>query len=313
MRRIPSLSALRAFDAAARRLHFADAANELGLTPGAVSRQIQQLETNLGVKLFDRDSRTVKLTEMGKTYAADIASALDSLAFASDRIRAGSQHKPLRICAYPTFALRWLIPRWREFFDLHPDIDLQLTTSLSQVDPQRDGFDAVVRLTFPHQFEKNAIVLAPLEIFPVCSPRQTPKIRSPLDLRGQTLIHSSSRPNDWPRWLRATGLDKSASFKHGPTFEKSQPVLPGGARRRRRRHGRRLPGGGGLKGTPPDQTSIVYLQKQAFLLYDFCRNTDARSACGDLARFPGWPKRDAGQDNADRKETVNKCRSNFTR
>ena len=219
MRRIPSLSALRAFDAAARRLHFADAANELGLTPGAVSRQIQQLETNLGVKLFDRDSRTVKLTEMGKTYAADIASALDSLAFASDRIRAGRQHKPLRICAYPTFALRWLIPRWREFFDLHPDIDLQLTTSLSQVDPQRDGFDAVVRLTFPHQFEKSAIVLAPLEIFPVCSPRQTPKIRRPLDLRGQTLIHSSSRPNDWPRWLRATGLDELASFKHGPTFE----------------------------------------------------------------------------------------------
>lgn len=209
MRRIPSLSALRAFDAAARRLHFADAANELGLTPGAVSRQIQQLETNLGVKLFDRDSRTVKLTEMGKTYAADIASALDSLAFASDRIRAGRQHKPLRICAYPTFALRWLIPRWREFFDLHPDIDLQLTTSLSQVDPQRDGFDAVVRLTFPHQFEKDAIVLAPPRSFrsAVRVKRRKSGDHSTFAVKRLSILHrdqmigrGGSAPQGWMSW-----------------------------------------------------------------------------------------------------------------
>ena len=219
MRRIPSLSTLRAFDAAARRLHFAQAANELGLTPGAVSRQIQQLEADLGVTLFDRNSRAVKLTEVGKTYAADIARILDNLALASDRIRAGRQHQPLRICAYPTFALRWLIPLWREFSDRHPDIDLQLTTSLEQIDPRHDGFDAVVRLTFPHQFGKDTIVLAPLEIFPVCSPRHTPKIRKPADLRNHTLIHTSSRPNDWPRWLRAAGLDELAAAKSGPTFE----------------------------------------------------------------------------------------------
>lgn len=219
MRRIPSLSALRAFDAAARQLHFARAASELGLTPGAVSRQIQQLEGELGVTLFDRNSRVVKLTEIGRTYAAEIVRILDNLALASDRIRAGRLHHPLRICAYPTFALRWLIPLWREFSDRHPDIDLQLTTSLEKIDPRHDGFDAVVRLIFPHQFENNSIVLAPLEIFPVCSPDLTPKIRKPLDLRHHTLIHTSSRPNDWPRWLRAAGLDELASTKSGPTFE----------------------------------------------------------------------------------------------
>ena len=232
MRRIPSLSALRAFDAAARRLHFADAANELGLTPGAVSRQIQQLETNLGVKLFDRDSRTVKLTEMGKTYAADIASALDSLAFASDRIRAGRQHKPLRICAYPTFALRWLIPRWREFFDLHPDIDLQLTTSLSQVDPQRDGFDAVVRLTFPHQFEKDAIVLAPPRSFrsAVRVKRRKSGDHSTFAVKRLSILHrdqmigrGGSAPQGWMSWypsntgrhLRVLNLSYQAALE-GP-------------------------------------------------------------------------------------------------
>lgn len=219
MRRIPSLAMLRAFDAAARRLHFAEAASELSLTPGAISRQIQQLEAELGVKLFDRNSRAVALTDIGKTYAADVAGALDSLAQASDRIRTGRQHRPLRICAYPTFALRWLIPRWREFSDLHPDIDLQLTTSLEPVDPQRDGFDAVVRLIFPHQFEKNSIVLAPLETFPVCRPNQTPKIRKPSDLRNHTLVHTASRRNDWPRWLRAAGLPELATTKSGPTFE----------------------------------------------------------------------------------------------
>ncbi|MGX9393331.1 LysR substrate-binding domain-containing protein [Nitrobacteraceae bacterium UC4446_H13] len=219
MRRIPSLAMLRAFDAAARRQHFAEAASELGLTPGAISRQIQQLEAELGVKLFDRNSRAVALTDVGKTYAAEIASALDNLAQASDRIRAGRQHRPLRICAYPTFALRWLIPRWREFSDLHPDIDLQLTTSLEPVDPLHDGFDAVIRLIFPHQFEKNSIVLAPLEIFPICRPSQTPKIRKPPDLRDHTLVHTASRPNDWPRWLRAAGLHELAAMKAGPTFE----------------------------------------------------------------------------------------------
>jgi len=193
--------ALQAFDAAARSLHFAQAAGELGVTPGAISRQIQQLETQLGIRLFDRAGHGVKLTEAGQIYAADVIDTLDRLAFASDRIRRRERQSPLSICAYPTFALRWLIPRWRQFADLNPTIDLQLTTSLTEVDPARDDFDAVIRVNTNDLTEHETIVLAPLEIFPVCSPSLSSAIRKPTDLAQHVMIRSASRPHDWKRWL----------------------------------------------------------------------------------------------------------------
>src|SRR5689334_17765768 len=120
--RLPPLNAIRAFAVAARRASFAEAASELGVTPGAVSRQIQSLEAALGVALFRRGNRTVALTAIGRDYAEEARAALDRLAAASERARGADRHGPLAICAHPTFAMRWLIPRWRRFHDQHPEI-----------------------------------------------------------------------------------------------------------------------------------------------------------------------------------------------
>lgn len=219
VRRLPSLTALRAFDAAARKLHFSRAAEELAVTPGAISRQIQALEHALGVQLFHRTGRTVALTDHGRMFADDVAAAFDRLALAADKVRDRSRARPLSICAYPTFAMRWLMPRWRKFNDLHPGIDLQLTTSLAAVDALSGGYDAVVRIGDGRLPGHDAIALAPVEVFPVCAPQMRRKLRTPLALRDQVLIHSASRPHDWPRWLREVGVEGKVDAGPGPRFE----------------------------------------------------------------------------------------------
>ncbi|MCL1962272.1 MAG: LysR substrate-binding domain-containing protein [Desulfovibrionaceae bacterium] len=205
-RRLPSLQALRAFDAAARRLHFTLAAQELSVTPGAVSRQIQALEAELGIRLFDRYRRQVTLTPEGQAYAKEVARVLDDLEWATNRARAWPRVRPLSICAYPSFAMRWLIPRWRRFQEMNPAIELQLTTSLAVVDVVRDGFDAVVRFLEKGPSGDNSVELVRTEIFPVCSPALQGDLRKPDDLRQQVLIESASRPHDWRRWFHAAGL-----------------------------------------------------------------------------------------------------------
>lgn len=214
--RDPPLSSLRVFEAAARRLSFAQAADELAVTPGAVSRQIQGLERELGAALFARSNRKVELTPEGRAYAEEVRAALDRIASATARVRGGTRHGPLAICAYPTFAMRWLMPRWRAFHDRHPDVDVQLTTSLSAVDFARDGFDAAVRMGEGGWPGLGVVKLAEVESFPVCSPRLF-KGRKP-DLARVRLIHSAPRPQDWPRWLEAAKLG-AVDPRQGLTFE----------------------------------------------------------------------------------------------
>lgn len=216
--RLPSLNALRAFDAAARRLNFARAASDLAVTPGAVSRQIQALEAAVGVPLFVRGNRNVELTPRGQTYARQVHEAFDRLALATEQLRGRDANGPLAICAYPTFAMRWLMPRWRAFHDRHPDIDLQLTTSLAPVDIARDGFDAAVRIGDGKWPGHGSVWLAAVEVFPVCSPALAARLHGPGDLRDHVLIHSDPRPDDWPRWLEAAGT-RGADGTRGPRFE----------------------------------------------------------------------------------------------
>ncbi|MDP1840076.1 MAG: transcriptional regulator GcvA [Reyranella sp.] len=216
--RLPSLNALRAFDAAARRLNFARAATDLAVTPGAVSRQIQALEADLDVPLFVRGNRAVELTSRGRTYARQVNDAFDRLALATEQLRGSDQNGPLAICAYPTFAMRWLMPRWRRFHDQHPEVDLQLTTSLAPVDIARDGFDAAVRIGNGSWPGHGAVWLAAVEVFPVCSPDLATRLREPADLGDHVLIHSDPRPDDWPRWLEAAGAARVDSSR-GPRFE----------------------------------------------------------------------------------------------
>lgn len=208
---LPPLNPLRTFACAARHLSFVHAAEELNVTPGAVSRQVKALEDWLGLTLFRRSHRQVTLTEAGRGYLADIGDPLRRIAAATERLRRQDAERALAICCSPTFALRWLVPRWARFYDRHPDIDLQLTTSLQPVDFERDGFDAAMLVgegaaTWPG---RTVVRLFDVDLFPVCSPalcEGANALRRPTDLARQTLLHGAPRPQDWRRWLDTAGV-----------------------------------------------------------------------------------------------------------
>jgi len=205
---IPSISALLSFRAAARHLSFLQAAQERNVTPGAISRQIQSLEALLGTRLFQRRHKRVELTPQGRDYLAEITTPLDHLAAATARIQGEQSSGAISICAYPTFAIRWLLPRWGRFYDRHPEVDVRLTTSLNPVDFRRDDYDlAILVLADGAQapgLESHEFLS--VDTFPVCSPALARNIHQPADLAGHTLLHSAPRPTDWRRWLTAAGL-----------------------------------------------------------------------------------------------------------
>lgn len=224
-RRLPPLSSLPVFEAAARRMSFLHAADELGVTPGAVSRQIQNLESHLGTPLFRRANRAVELTTAGHAYMQEIQSALEKISTATEKARTPGRRRPLAICAYPSFAIRWLIPRWRSFHDQHPEIDIQLTTSLDSVDFSRDPFDAAVMVGNGRWQGLGpglaSVKLCPITVFPICSPARLKgrvPLKHPRDLAHHQLIHATSRPEDWPRWLEEAGA-KGVDSTRGITFE----------------------------------------------------------------------------------------------
>ncbi len=205
-RPLPPLNALRTFECAGRCVSFVQAAEELNVTPGAVSRQVKALEEWLGARLFRRQHKQVTLTTTGRTYLEAIGVPLEQIASATDRVRRQDSTRALALCCYPTFALRWLVPRWPRFYDKHPEIDVQLTTSLQPVDFARDDFDAAVLVgkgpaSWPGM---EAMRLVEVDVMPVCSPallQGAKPLRRPQDLGHQTLLHSAPRPGDWHRWL----------------------------------------------------------------------------------------------------------------
>ncbi len=219
----PPLNALRTFECAGRYLSFVHASEELHVTPGAVSRQVKALEEWLGAPLFRRRHKQVTLTPLGRSYLQAVGEPLARIAAATTRALRRDGDRPLAICTYPTFALWWLVPRWGNFYDRHPDIDLQLTTSLQPVDFARDDFDAAILVgegtkTWPGLVSKR---LVDVELAPVCSPAllQGPNaLAAPADLARVTLLHGSPRPQDWRRWLDFAGVP-GIDAQTGLTFD----------------------------------------------------------------------------------------------
>ncbi len=204
------MNAVRAFEAAARRCSFKEAAAELGVTHGAVSRQIRLLEDWLGrPSLFRRLSHGVALTAEGAAFLAEIGPALERIAAAG--VRHGRPVEPsatvLRVNALGTFSLRWLVPKLPLLRDAHPDIELRLTTGNEPVDALADDYDLVIRGgpdTF-HGFE--ARHLLPERRLPVCSPRLAESMLPDrvADLERQTLVEVVSMPRLWRDWLAMAG------------------------------------------------------------------------------------------------------------
>ena len=207
---LPPLNALKAFVSAAETLSFTRAGEALHVTPGAISRQLHLLEEWLGAPLFVRRTRQVSLTPLGQSFFEATRPALEQIAMAGRQARARRLERPLAIVSYPTFALRWLVPRWGRFYDRHPEIDVQLTTSLAPVDFERDPVDAAIRVgpdasTWPRC---GALALADVELTPVASPALLARqpLKEPTDLARHTLLHGLPRPDDWPRWLESAGV-----------------------------------------------------------------------------------------------------------
>ncbi len=226
MLHIPSTASLKAFEAACRYLSFNQAAEELGVTPGAVSRQIQTLEHYLGKTLFHRHHKRVELTAVGRQYLAEITLPLEKIAAASARLRSETRRNAVSVCAYPTFALRWLIPRWADLYERHPDIDVQLITSLNPADFERDDFDLSIQVLAEGTSLTGMRIDKLLEVdtYPVCSPEMARKFSRPEDLREAVFLHESPRPTDWPRWLAEAGIHDIDTNK-GLHFESANMAL----------------------------------------------------------------------------------------
>ena len=224
MERLPPLNAVRAFEAAARHSSMTLAAEELHVTAGAISRQVRSLEDFLGVALFERGHRQVTLTRRGDEYYRIVAKLLEELHDATRRLKKAAGKKQLRIRAYTTFAMRWLIPRLASFHSAHPKIEVLLTASLQPVDFARDDLDGAIRLGPGDWPGVNAWRLAPNVLAPVCSRallRSGPPLRKPEDLAQYTLLHSIARPDDWKSWLRAMKVSRDVDPHAGLSYESS--------------------------------------------------------------------------------------------
>jgi LysR family transcriptional regulator, glycine cleavage system transcriptional activator len=217
---MPSLNALRAFEAAARHESFLRAADELGVTAAAVAQQVRHLEEWAGQTLFNRHSHGVKLSERAAHIAAGLTEAFDSLGAATRRLRAVTSSRELRIAALPCVAQLWLPPRLLRLKREFRDLEISIAALEEPPHLKRDLYDLAIFYACETPADLRSITLSDDTLFPVCSPRlanQDAPLASPSDLAKHTLLHDSSWRDDWKRWLSHAGV-KDISPTRGPTF-----------------------------------------------------------------------------------------------
>jgi LysR family glycine cleavage system transcriptional activator len=225
-RRLPSLNALKAFEAAARHESFTRAATELCVTQGAVSHQVKALEAELGVKLFRRERQRLAITRAGREYLAVVRDAFDRVALGTERLVQRQSSGVLTVSTSPDFAAKWLVNRLGRFAEAHPEIDLRIAAQMHHVDFAREDVDLAVRHGDGNWPGLASVSLCPEELFAVCSPKLL------ADDRGAghasvvlkfPLLHFNDR-NDWDRWLAAAGLADAEAI-HGPVFNHASMLI----------------------------------------------------------------------------------------
>ncbi len=231
-RRLPPLNALRAFEAAARHLSFTKAAEELNVTPAAVSHQVKALEDHAGGPLFVRLTRALKLTARGREALPVLTEAFDLLADGARLMTRERDGAVFTITTAPSFAAKWLVPRLDDFQAAHPDIKVRIDANMAVVDLVRDRIDVAIRYgggDYPgHQTDK----LFEEEMFPVCSPKlmQGPyPLTEPDNLAHHTLLHAGyaiGNPSypDWRMWLKSAGMTH-VDWRKGPEFSLENMAL----------------------------------------------------------------------------------------
>ena len=230
-RRLPPLNALRAFEAAARHLNFSRAADELSVTPGAVSQQIQNLEDYVGAALFKRTPKGLLLTDAAQTALPALREAFDRLAEAASLLTAAVDGRRLTLTAPPSFAAKWLVPRLGAFERVHPQVDVWLSAAIELVDLTAGEVDIAIRYGAGRYPGLEVKRLFSETVIPVASPDHLAEhaLNTPADLANHILLHDGS-PDlddscpDWSMWLAARGL-KGIDGMRGPRFNQSSLVI----------------------------------------------------------------------------------------
>jgi DNA-binding transcriptional LysR family regulator len=228
--KIPSITSLLAFEAAARHQSFTQAAKELFLTESAISRQINTLETQLGVHLFVRSKQRVMLTRTGKLYGIQVRRMLETL----DRdttsiIMHGAGAGNLELAVLPTFASHWLVPRMGSLQTKHPDLKVNMLARTETFSFEESHFDAAIHYGKPDWSGTTSQWLFGEEVIPICSPTLLKRpISHPVELLDYPLLHSSTRTDEWTRWFDGQGVVDPRSMQ-GVRYELHTMLFAGAA------------------------------------------------------------------------------------
>jgi len=223
---LPPLYAVLCFSAVGRKLSVKGAAEELHVSPAAVSQQIAKLETALGIQLLIRSTRRVELTEAGKMYLREVEPALRRIAEATQRLTRKPERLTITVSCTVGFAMQWLLPRLPHFEALEPDIDVRLNTTNRLVNLRTEEIDFAIRHGSGMYPGLEVERLINDRLHPVCSPALLPdgsRLSSPIDLAGFQLLHDEHR-RDWAMWLRAVGAYNVDSDR-GPIFVESKGAI----------------------------------------------------------------------------------------
>ena len=204
--RLPPLKALQAFEAAGRTGSFQAAASELFVTPSAVSHQIKSLESYLGTELFERKTRRIELTLLGRAYLASVSGAFMNIEVATQRAKVGRASGELKIAVAPAFLDRWLLPRFGDFTNRYPDIELDIHNSTGVIDFNYADIDLAVYFGDGQWPDLDIIYLRPSYLVPVCSPLllEQERVMEPADLLKFRLLQVKKRPEEWRAWFKLT-------------------------------------------------------------------------------------------------------------
>jgi DNA-binding transcriptional LysR family regulator len=231
---LPALDLLVGFEAAARHLSFTKAGEELFLTQSAVSRQIKELEEQLGVELFQRRHRALALTSAGKSFYASAAQVLTTMRAATEQLRTQAGKKGLSVTTTNSFAALWLIPRLAGFTRTHPGVDVRIMAETRVQDLERDGLDLAVRHGPASLAGSNAVKLMGERVFPVCSPKllkdKSKPLREPQDLRYHCLLQYDDPEgrHPWLHWKTWLEVERIADLRPAGTlsFSGYEQIIP---------------------------------------------------------------------------------------
>ncbi len=211
---LPSISSLRALEALDRLGSASAAADELALTQGAVSRQLQTLERQLGMELVQRDQKRLALTTEAQDYAAEIRQALNQIVQSTLRLQAAPLAGTLNLAILPAFGMRWLMPRLPEFARLHPDVTINMATRLEPFNFATEPFDAAIHFGNAEWPGTQSLLLKHEQLLPVCAPQLLDgrRIDIPKDILKLPLLHIQTRTTAWKDWFKQQGIEADAGL-----------------------------------------------------------------------------------------------------